>query len=232
MRPMLRRLSVLLVLSACTLEPPFERSNPFDPGSPYPMRLVGVPDTVIAIGQRFQATIERDPPIDQSRLSIQWRVTDPNDILAPATQLQHLFNGEFLATNAMSAELKTLAVGARFNEEVVVGRSIVVGQLVDTLRLSCGSVAAPVPCSAVPLGVGATLNVRSASRDARGFAVQGLQHAMARAVVTLRTPGVLSSTFTPNTTGTYTFAAVAAGSTWLVIRSDRAVDSVQVTVTP
>lgn len=225
-------LVALVTLAGCELKPPFERPNPFDPGSPYPMRMVGVPDTVSAIGQRFQAVIERDPPIDQATLSLQWVVTDPNDILVSVSELRHLFNGEYLATNTLTAQLKTLAVAARFNDAVVVGRNIVVGQLVDSLRLACGSVSVPVACNAVPLAVGGSLSVRSRMRDALGSAIQGAQFAMQRAVVTLRTPGVISAAYSPNTQGTYTFSAIGAGSTWIVIRSDRAVDSVQVTVAP
>ncbi len=53
---------------------------------------------------------------------------------------------------------------------------------------------------------------------------------MQRAVVALRTPGVLNATVTPNDRGNHVFAAVGAGSTWVVIRSKFTVDSVFVTV--
>lgn len=224
----MRKLVVLLLaVSACSLEPPFDRTNPFDPGSPYPMRLVGVPDTVQAIGQRFQAVIERDPPINTATLAIQWVVTNPNNILAPVSELIHLADGDFISTNVMTAQLRTFAVGAKFNDDVVVGRYITLGQLVDTLNLSCAML-----CTAVPLTVGAPLQVFSNARDSRGNEVRVEQFAMQRASVTLRTPGILTSAVTPNNLGTYAFTAAGVGSTWIVIRSDHAVDSVLVNVTP
>lgn len=238
---MMRRLFLLLAATfavGCSLEPPFERSNPFDPGSPYEMRLVGVPDTLGYKGARFTAVIDRDPPMPTVPLLITWSAYDPRigsvppALPPPSALVLPLGAGEFMLSEALTAELVTTSIAARLNSEVVVGRNMVVGQLVDTLRLACGTVSAPVACSALPLRVGGTLNLRSSARDAGGAVVQGLQFAMERANVTLRTPGVLTPTFTPNTSGTYTFTAAGAGTTWIVIRSDRAVDSVQVTVTP
>jgi hypothetical protein len=224
----MRRLFLLsFVALACSLEPPFDRTNPFDPGSPYPMRLEGVPDTVASIGERFQAVIERDPPINTAGLAIQWVVTDPNNILAGVPEIQHLFNGDYVSTNVMSARLKTVAIGARFNDDVVVGRYITVGQLVDTLNLYCSN-----PCATMPISVGWTFPVFSDARDARGNEVRFENFAMQRAVVTIRNPAVIGSAVTPNGTGMYVFSALSAGSSWIVIRSDRATDSVHVTVTP
>ncbi len=226
----MRRLLLLLLAVAplaCSLEPPYDRTNPFDPGSPYEMRLVGVPDTVAAIGQRFQALIERDPPINTAELAIQWEVTDPNNALAGVLELQHIFRGDFLSTNVMSAQMKTVSIGARFNGDVVVGRNVVVGQLVDELNLSCSSA-----CASMPISVGWTFPVFSNARDSRGSEVRFEQFAMQRAVVTIRNTAVVTSAVTPNGSGNYVFNAVGAGSTWIVIRSDHAVDSVQVNVTP
>lgn len=220
--------SALLAASGCALEPPFDRSNPFDPGSPYEIRFVGAPDTVASLGERFQVTLERDPPIDQSALSIQWEVSDPNNILVVPTELRHIFNGEFGSTNTMTAQLRTLSIGARFNDAVVVGQNIVVGQLVAALNPSCGATA----CTAVPVGVGGTLSVFTDARDALGAAVQQEQFAMQRATVTVRSPAVLAPSWTPNALGTYSFSVTGTGTTWVVFRSDRAVDSVQVTIAP
>ena len=226
MRP-LRFLPLAALMLGCSLEPPYDRTNPFDPGSPYEMRLIGVPDTVSAIGQRFQALIERDPPINTAELAIQWEVTDPNDVLAGVLELQHIFRGDFLSTNVMSAQMKTVSIGARFNGDVVVGRNVIVGQLVDTLNLSCAT-----PCESIPIEVGWTFPVFSNARDSRGNEVRFEQFAMQRAVVTIRNTAVINSQVTPNGTGMYVFSAVGAGSSWIVIRSDHAVDSVHVTVTP
>lgn len=226
-RPFLLAGLTLAALS-CTLEPPFDRTNPFDPGSPYEIRFVGAPDTVASIGERFQVTLERDPPIDQSALAIQWQVTDPNDILITPVELWHLFNGEFIGTNLMSAQLRTLAIGARFNSAVVVGQSIVVGQLVAELNPACLGYA----CSSVAVPVGGTMTITTDARDAEGEAVRLEQFAMQRAVVTVRNAAVLAPAWSPNAQGSYSFSVTGTGTTWVVIRSDRATDSVQVTITP
>ncbi len=225
-------------LSACELQPEFERSNPFDPGSPYEMRMVGVPDTLDARGARFTATIERDPPLPPGPLSITWRATDPRFGVPPGAPpipsalVLPIGNGEFLISQSLTAEMVTTAIAAEFNSEVVVGRNIVVGQRARTLTLSCGTASAPVACDAAPLNIGATTTVRSAARDAGRSPLSGLQFAMNRARVVSRNPAVIASAVTPNALGTYTFTAVGAGSAWVVITVDFATDSVRFVVNP
>lgn len=233
---MMRRLAIATVLAAlgCTLEPPFDRSNPFDPGSPYEMRLVGVPDTLDARGARFTAVIERDPPIDVSDLSIRWEATDPRfgsippSPPPPSTLVLPLIDGEFVLSPSLTAEMVTTSIGARFNSAVVIGRNIVVGQRARTLTLSCAAGA----CDATPLGIGATASIGSSSLDANGHLLSGLQHAMARATVVSRNPAVIAPNVTPNAGGSYAVTAVGAGSTWVVITVDFATDSVRFVVNP
>lgn len=226
------------MLSACELQPEFERSNPFDPGSPYQMRMVGVPDTLDARGARFTATIERDPPLPAGPLLITWRATDPRFGVVPGAPpipsalVLPIGNGGFVISQSLTAEMVTTAIAAEFNSEVVVGRNIVVGQRARTLALSCGTPTVPIACDATPLSIGATATVRSTSTDAGGSALSGLQFAMERARVVSRNPAVIASAVTPNGFGTYAFTAVAAGSTWVVITVDFATDSVRFVVNP
>lgn len=238
---MRRRIAILLVVfaaAACELQPAFDRTNPFDPGSPYPMRMVGVPDTVDFRGARFTATIERDPPLPVGPLAITWRATDPRFGVAPGAPpipsalVLPVGNGAFLISQSLTAELVTTAIAAVFNSEVVVGRNIVVGQRARTLTLTCGSAAAPVACDAAALSIGETATVRSASRDAGNNALSGLQFAMQRARIVSRNPAVIASAVTPNVLGTYAFTAVGAGSTWVVVTVDFATDSVRFVVNP
>lgn len=233
---MMRRLAFATMLAAlgCTLEPPFDRSNPFDPGSPYEMRLVGVPDTLDARGARFTAVIERDPPLNIDNLSIRWEAIDPRFGSVPpappppSTLVLPLAAGEFVLSANLSAEFVTTSIGARFNSAVVVGRNIVVGQRARTLTLSCAGGA----CDATPLGIGATASIGSSSLDANGHLLSGLQHAMARATVVSRNPAVIAPSVTPNAGGNYGVTAVGAGSTWVVITVDFATDSVRFVVDP
>ncbi|MBX3134474.1 MAG: hypothetical protein KF689_13920 [Gemmatimonadaceae bacterium] len=194
------------------------------------MTLVDVPDTAGADGLRFTATVHRDPPIT-ANAAVQWVTADPNALNSPST-LTHLFGGEFVVSNRVTAELKTMAVGARFTDRIEVGRYVIVGQLSATLGLFCGTVGAPVACDAAPFAPGASVLIRSAPRDSLNVLVRGLSFAMERAQVTLRTPGVLSSVVSPNAQGSYTFTATGIGETWVVIRVDRALDSVRVVVAP
>jgi hypothetical protein len=153
-----------LPLVACELVGPYDRTNPFDAGSPYVMTLSGVPDTAGAEGLRFTATIERNPPITLSP-AIRWVTTDPNDLFG-VSPLTHLFGGEYVVSNRVTAQLRTITVGARFSDEVSVGRNLVVGQLSATLALACGTVAAPAACDAAPVAPGHPRRSRYGARRA------------------------------------------------------------------
>lgn len=219
-----------LPLLACELKGPYDRTNPFDPGSPYRMTLAGVPDTAHAEGQRFTASVQRDPPVALGT-GVQWVTTDPNVLNVPSA-LTHLYGGEFIVSNRVTAEMKPAIVGVRLTDRVDVGRTLIVGQLSATLNLFCGTVAVPAACDAAPVAPGAGVLVRSAPRDSLNGIVRGLNFAMERAQVTIRTPGVLTSAVVPNTQGSYAFTAASVGETWVVIRADRATDSVRVVVAP
>ena len=228
----------LLMCAACTLEPPFERSNPFDPGSPYEMRLVGVPDTVDVRGMRFTASIERDPPLPPGTLSIAWQAIDPTIIPPPFTPpvasgvVLPLAGGEYLVAPSLSAQFVPVGIQARFTDEVIVSKQIVAGQRARALTLACGTLAVPAACDAAPLTIGAGATVRSTMLDGGGSPLSGLQFAMARASVLSRNPAVIAPSVTPNAAGTFNVLAAGAGSTWLVIRVDFATDSVRFVVNP
>lgn len=226
------RVALVAVLGTvgCGLAEPYDRSNPFDPGSPYSMRIVGAPDTVYARGDRFQVTIERDPPLNPLPSRLQWEATDLNDSYTPVPTLTMLFQGDYMVNDKVTAEYRQMGIGAYFNDEVTVGRTVIVGQRTEQLSLTCGTVAVPAACDAAPTSLGAFVNVRSAGLDANGYPVRGLEFAIERAEVTLRTPGVLQDFVQPNPSGIYQFQAIGSGSTWVVIRVDRGVDSVRVEV--
>jgi hypothetical protein len=115
-----RSVALLLLVGACQLDPAFDRSNPFDPRSPYQMTMVDVPDRVSVSGTRFTARIERDPPMPSGPLLISW--SSSNDALVTA-----LYGGEYVVSAVPSTPVPVTLI-ARFNEDVMVTRVVSVGQ--------------------------------------------------------------------------------------------------------
>ena len=235
-------LLVLLVAAACAVESPFERANPYDPQSQYPLRLVGVPDTVDAIGEEFTVVIARDYPLPDRPLRVEWYVLDtarrapqppPPTPWPPAPFSEELLptgNGGFQATPILTARFVSNVLYAKLNNSVVLTRPVVVGQRVRAMSLSCRTVVDSTPCDA-GVATGA-LQVSVTARDGGGSLVQGLEHAMARATAVSRDAAVAIPMVMPNAWGHFRFAATGAGSTWLVIRMDFVTDSVRVVVAP
>lgn len=114
-----RSVALLLLVGACQLDPAPDRSNPFDPRSPYEMTMVDVPDAVSVVGTRFTARIERDPPLPAGPLLIAW--SSSNGALVTS-----LFGGEYLVASVPSTPVPVTLI-ARFNEDVVVTRVVTVG---------------------------------------------------------------------------------------------------------
>jgi hypothetical protein len=218
-----------LGVGACALEPPLDRTNPFDPWSPYPMTLVGAPDTAYSIGEEFNTFIERTPPIPSDGIILKWEVTDPNDINRPVNEVQSMGDGRFRITSFATAQFRTYAIAARFTDyiyQVVVGRNIVVGQRVAALQVSC----IPGPCDAITPASGTVITLATDAEDALGGFIRGIPFAMARASIVSRDPAVVRPDSTTASTGRFHLTAGAPGTTWVVVTMDVAVDSVQLTV--
>ncbi len=105
-------LSALLpALGSCTIDPPFARTNHFDPEANVTMRLVG-PDSVHGIGTRFRMTIEATPALPDRPLFINWDSSHPTMVVDAA-------NGEFVVISAgftytqvfITANLRDVVVG-------------------------------------------------------------------------------------------------------------------------
>lgn len=114
-----RYVALLLLAGACQLDPAPDRSNPFDPRSPYQMTMVDVPSSVSVAGTRFTARIERDPPMPSGPLLIAW--SSSNSALVTA-----LFGGEYVVSSVPPVPVQVTLL-ARFNEDVIVTRVMTVG---------------------------------------------------------------------------------------------------------
>jgi hypothetical protein len=104
-------LALLPALGSCTIDPPFARTNHFDPEADVTMRLVG-PDSVHGVGTRFRMTIEATPALPDRPLFINWDSSHP-------TMVVDAGNGEFVVINAgftytqvfITANLRDVVVG-------------------------------------------------------------------------------------------------------------------------
>ncbi len=221
-RPLLLAL-VLGVTAACHIEEPFARTNLWDAQGSATKTLIG-PDSVFSIGDRIRVTLATDPPLPPGA-QFEWTSIGASDT---AVQVFPSGDGEFLVTRS-NAGFARVPVSAKFDESVVV-KHVWVGQLVASLDLFCG---AGVPCEASPVTAGATFVVRSTMRDANSNEIRQRNEAMRRAVTVVRDPAIASAAPTlPNGAGNWTLRANVPGSTWLVVRMDRATDSVRVVVAP
>lgn len=214
-------LAALAFAAACALEPPYERTNPFDPGSNVEMRLVG-PDSTHAMAERFRLTIDAEPPLPDARRYIVWRSADT--LVVPDG------DGWFIVRTSTSRYVN-VALSASF-DEVVVAKTLAIGQSVDTVRISCAPwTQAFVPCDAMPLAPGATRALHARIVDPGGILIREPAYAIGRATFISRDPSVVSAgPVLPNAAGTYWVAGVGTGSTWVVLRVDRAVDSARIVV--
>ncbi|MCE9602894.1 MAG: hypothetical protein K8S21_11875 [Gemmatimonadetes bacterium] len=221
-RPLLLAL-VLGVTVACHIEEPFARTNLWDEKGSATKTLSG-PDSTFSIGDRIRVTLVTDPPLPPGA-QFEWMSIGSSDT---AVQVFPSGDGEFLVTRS-NAGFALVPVSAKFDQSVVV-KHVWVGQLVASLDLFCG---AGVPCETSPVTAGATFVVRSTMSDANGNDIRRRNEAMKRAVTIVSDPAVASAVPTlPNAAGNWTLRANAPGSTWLVVRMDRATDSVRVVVVP
>ena len=213
----------LALTSACHLEPPFARTNPFDPGADIVLRMTG-PDSATAINQRVQMAVVSSEPMPEGPLAVNWTSNNPVVLLS-------LGNGEFLVSYA-SARFAEYTVIAEFRSVLVTG-VIQVGQLVTSLALSCAPAGQPpLPCDASPAPLGSIVSVYPIMTDAGGRAVGGAPYAVARAQVVSRDSAVALPAPAPDGSGILRITAAGMGSTWLIVTIDQATDSVRVAVGP
>lgn len=214
----------LVVLQACRLEKPFERTNPFDEGGVAELSLTG-PDSVHSIAQRFTVEIESSIGMPEGELFIGWHSAE--------LQVLPLAEGEFIVHLA-TARYVPVRLSASLNR-VLVGHTVYVGQRARSLEISCAPGGPVTPCDAPPLPVGQARDALVRLYDANLRSVGDAAYALERdggTVVVSRDAGVAQASLIPDATPILRMTAMGAGSTWIVLAVDDAIDSVRVEVTP
>jgi hypothetical protein len=243
-RPVLLAVLVLASTLACRVEPPFERSNPHDPGSIYDLRLAG-PDTIRTAGAVAQMTIVADPPVPYDDFHVQWEAEDwfdwpepvPDDFdprgvpTFPAMVSQG--NGVFTAVNT-TAEHKQVFLRAQLGPDVTLGRPIVTYQHATSIALSCAPHTQPiVACDAAPRPTNQDVPVHVRLWDAGGIEVRDIRWAIQRGQVISRDALIaMALPVRLDTNGIVRARTAGPGSTWIIVRIDDAVDSVRLVVAP
>jgi hypothetical protein len=222
--------SLLLLVAGCTIEPPLERRNPYDPDGVYEFALTG-PDSAHFVGEVLQFDLTSVPDLPPGDLIIHWEVFDElSDGLGrpiPSSLVNPGPNGTFVVRSTTARYRRQTAVAA-FGE-VQFGKSFFLGQKVTTMTLGCPHVAGPTdecPLPADSLGVSLTATMT----DAADAAVGEIAHAFARATVTSRTPSVFSPTGVGTLQPNVRLTRVGTGSSWIVVAIDEAIDSIRVFV--
>lgn len=228
--------AALLLSTACTLEKPFERTNPFDPESVYEMTLSG-PDSAHAFGEEIQLTLGSTPPLPERDMYIEWVAHDfvhyvfnGNEEVPINTQLaQTNGDGSFIIVET-SAEYRRINLAAMF-DDVAVGHHLWVGQKAATLSLSCAPWSQPfTPCDNVG-GIPNTLSIHTDMKDPGGAPVRNVGFAIERGSLTSRNTNVVAPMpVTRDANGIVRFTVIGPGSTWVIVRIDDAIDSLLVTV--
>lgn len=218
------------MLASCRIEAPFVRDNPWDSGSTARLTLTG-PDSAVSMGALIAVTLSAEPPLPPNGVIV-WKSNEDGDgVVPPETQVWTAGPALFVVRRA-TAEFQRIAVSAQLDNNIVAW-DVLVGQSVAALDLFCGTASAPVACDATPLTINATRQLGSTARDANTNPINRFEVAMARGSVTSRDPSVISTATTvPNALGIVTVRAVGAGTTWVVMRVDQAVDSVRFVVAP
>ncbi len=215
------------VTLGCHLEEAFVRDNLWDPDAQV-TRALSAPDSTFSIGDRIEVTFLTDPPLPSGPLNIEWT---SNGVADTATQVFAAGAGAFVVTRA-NAGYQPVAVSARL-DGVIVSTTVMVGQKVASLDLTCGSAGAPVACDATPLAVNALRTVASTMADANTNAIRRREFVMQRATTISRDPSGPSTAPTiAHAAGQWTVRGIAPGSTWLVVTVDGRRDSVRFVVTP
>lgn len=226
-------LLALLASASCRIEKPFVRSNPMDPASIYDFELQG-PDSTHSRGEQFELVLASTPEMPAGEYYLEWDAADWIDENTRETReiVLSLGNGAFVAHSA-TARYRLIFLGVEL-DDVVVGRQVQVGQKAVAMALSCAPFTQPLQaCDATPTAPGQVIPVYLELRDPAGGLLREVEWAVQRTLLISRNPAVVSTlpvTSDPN--GIVRIRAESAGTTWVVVRTDDAVDSVRVIVAP
>lgn len=226
-------LLAFLASASCRIEKPFVRSNPMDPASIYDFELLG-PDSTHSRGEQFQLVLTSTPQMPGGDFYLEWDAADWTDENTRETREIVLSTGHgHFVSHSATARYRRIFLAVEL-DDVVVGRQIQVGQKAVAMGLSCAPIALPpVSCDAAPVSPSQVIPVYMDLRDPAGGVLREVEWAVERTALTSRDPSVvvaLPVTRDPN--GIVRLRAESAGTTWVVVRTDAAIDSVRVVVAP
>lgn len=232
--------AIILVAAAqaCELEKPYVRTNEFDPKSIYRLSLVG-PDSSHSVGERVTLELRSVPELPARRRYVEWIAYDhvkylPGFADVPVREKLASSDGDgsFIVI-AATAEYREISLSAEL-DEVVVGHRLTVGQKAVELALSCSPWTLPFdPCDDVAAAPFSTISIHARMRDPLQNGLRAVQFAIARASVVSRDPSVVApEPITADVNGVLRVRALSAGTTWVVVRIDDAIDSIRVAVAP
>ena len=81
-----------LAVAGCKLEPPFERTNPYDTGGIVKIDMLG-PDSIHSRGERFQMQLVGDPALPTD-LMVTWQALSLN--IPSTANVEPLYAGDYL----------------------------------------------------------------------------------------------------------------------------------------
>lgn len=248
--PSLRRQLSLVALSAiavgsCTLEQPFERVNPMDPGSIFAFDVAG-PDSAHYIGEVLEFELLSEPALPSDDFNFVWRAMPHVACLPRGGSMCFVVDiplafptgrGAITVTDA-TAEYRLMHVRVEFDRRHV-SKEIYVGQRPVQLDLSCAPWSQAFDDCSAPRRRDTTLTLYPRMFDAGGAPLREPVFALPFGEFIVRNPAlavplprtVILSALDPlaqlrvQPTG-------GTGSTWIVVRMGVAWDSVLVTFAP
>lgn len=233
--------ALLVLTAACEIKEPFVRANPLDPASIYDISITG-PDSVHSLSERIQLTVQSTPPFPDDDYFVQWTANNYVECVPPGSPNCRKIDYP-IVLSAGSGEYAVIDIEARYRSVLLVAHfgdvlavhSVLLGQKVVALDLSCAPWSLPLnSCDSAPFARGSVIALYTRMTDPDGAAIsQKVEYAIERATVFSRDSGVvLPQPITADPSGAIRVGAVGAGTTWVVVRVDDAVDSVRVTVAP
>lgn len=229
-----------LVGTACSVEPPFARTNPMDSGSNYDVIVHG-PDSVHSLGERFTLTLSSTPVLPDGDYELVWEASPHIECLpknavgciqTPTEVATVAGEGEFEVID-MRAEYRTIAVSVYFGRKVF-SHLVTIGQKAVAMQLSCSATGPVDPCDDEPFFRADTISVYPRMVDARGNPiVKKIGFGLQRGSIVSRNRAVIMPVpVDVERSNAIRVETRSGGTTWLVVHVDEATDSIRVAVRP
>lgn len=223
---------LLLLVIACTVEPPFARTNPLDAASNYDVTLSG-PDSTHSLGERVTLVMQSDPPLPDDDYAISW-VAGPYILGRDTTQVAASVGDGVFEVYDVHAQYRAIYLSVYFGRRVFSHR-LVIGQKAASLELSCSPWSMPFdPCDDEPFVYADTVVLHTRMLDARQSPiVRKVGYALERGSVVSRDSSIVTPwPMSAEESGIIRLKPLRAGAAWVVVQIDEATDSVRIVVEP